>query len=104
MSEIIKMLPRFSCNFLINFFYNFELCDHSCYYLLLFSFNRKARCKVSNRGTSSHQRGNFLLIRRLGLKYRLPYALQSFLDCRRIVIMHDEANGYCRKARNLEPV
>ena len=104
MSEIIKMLPRFSCNFLIYFFYNFELCDHSCYYLLLFSFNRKARCKVTNRGTSSHQRGYFLLIRRIGLKYRLPYALQSFLDRRRIVIMHDEANGNRGKARNLEPI
>ena len=64
----------------------------------------KLAAKVTNRGTSSHQRGNFLLIRRLGLKYRLPYALQSFLDCRRIIIMHDEANGNRGKARNLEPV
>ena len=55
-------------------------------------------------GTSSHQRGNFFLIRRLGLKYRLPYALQSFPDCRRIVIMNDEAYSDRGKARNLEPV
>ena len=29
MSEIIIVPSRFSYNFLIRFFYNFELCDHS---------------------------------------------------------------------------
>ena len=32
MSEIIIIPSRFSYNFLIKFFYNFELCDHFCYY------------------------------------------------------------------------
>jgi hypothetical protein len=34
MSEIKP--SRFSYNFLIEFFYNFELCDHTSYYPLLF--------------------------------------------------------------------
>ena len=47
MSEI-KIIPScFSYNFLIKFFYNFELCDHSCYNPLLFSIIRKARCKYT---------------------------------------------------------
>ena len=68
---------------------------------------KKAFCHKSSLaigGTSSHQRGNFLLIRRLGLEYPFPYALYSFPDCRRIIIMHDEAYSDRGKARNLEPV
>ena len=45
MSEIIIIPSRFSYNFLIKFFYNFELCDHFCYYPLLFSICRNGRCK-----------------------------------------------------------
>jgi len=43
MSEIKP--SRFSYNFLIEFFYNFELCDHTSYYPLLYSTNRNRRCK-----------------------------------------------------------
>ena len=46
MSEI-KIPSRFSYNFLIKFFYNYELCNHSCYYPFCFRLVEMDAAKIN---------------------------------------------------------